>query len=82
MQIVDEYKNRLQQATTTSEKAAIAAELHQLASTFNTDQRKEYEEAMRQMHQAVEAKLPIIDAVVEKAHSLMASIEARRTVRA
>ena len=81
MQIVNEYKSKLQQATTVSEKALVAAELHRIASTFNASQRKEYEEAMRQMHQTIEAKLPATDAVVEKAQSLMAIIEARRAVR-
>ena len=81
MQIVDEYKHRVEQAATMSEKADIAAELHQLASTFDADQRNEYEEAMRQMRQTLDARIPLMDAAVEKAEHIMASIEARRTVR-
>jgi uncharacterized Rossmann fold enzyme len=81
MKIVDEYHERLKQAASVEEKKAIAAELHVLAQQFDSVKRNEYERAMREKSFQVVSALPEIDAVVHKAKSLIAAIEARRSVQ-
>lgn len=81
MDIINEYQTRVRQASTTEEKKAIAAELHQLATTFSIEQRKEYEEAMQQQLNDVVVKMSMIDPVIQRAQNLVVAIEARRLVQ-
>ena len=81
MKIVDEYHDRLTQATSVEEKKQIAVELHIVAQKFDPIERRDYELAMREKHLQVVATLPDIDAVVNKAQNLINAIEARRSVQ-
>lgn len=81
MDIVNQYRTKVQQAITKEEKKAIAAELHQLATTFNPEQREEYEETMRYIHEEMIAKFSVIDPVIQRAQDLLATIEARQSVQ-
>lgn len=81
MKIIDDYYDRLKQATSREEKQAIATELHELAKKFDIAERAEYEDAMREKHRQTLSLLPEIDAVVKRSQDLLAAIEARRSVQ-
>lgn len=77
MKEVEEYRNRIRAAKTLDEKKAIAAELHQLADTFNESQQKEYRLAMRTIEDGILVKLQAIEPYAQRAEELISRIKSR-----
>ncbi|MVM38226.1 hypothetical protein GO730_12655 [Spirosoma sp. HMF3257] len=71
MNIVDEYRNRIRKATNLDEKKAIAAELHQLANTFDEVQRSNYEQAMQELRSDIVLQLEVIDPISRRAEAIL-----------
>ena len=71
MNIVEEYRSRIRHATNLDEKKAIAAELHQLADTFDEVQRGNYEQTMQEVRLDITRQLEIIDPVAQHTEAIL-----------
>jgi hypothetical protein len=79
-ELVQEYRFKIRQAGNVIEKKRLAAELHQLAMSFDEVHRNEYNIAMQKITNEVKAKMALMDPIIQQAEELLASIEARRSV--
>lgn len=79
MKIVDDYRTRIQQADTTEQKRMLANELHQLADSFSTSERDEYEQAMHELRQQISQQLNTINSVNERAIDILNRYTAIKT---
>ncbi|GAB4028236.1 hypothetical protein [Spirosoma koreense] len=77
MKEIEEYRRRIQQASTLEEKKAIAAELHRLADTFDESQQQEYQSAMGALKNDLITRLETMDPYIQQAEELVARIKAR-----
>ena len=77
MNEVEEYRDRIRQATSIEEKQAIAAELHRLAETFDESKKAAYELAMKKLREDIADRLDAVTPYAKRAEELLNRIKSR-----
>lgn len=71
MNLVEEYRTRIGQATSLDQKKALAAELHQLTDTFDDAQWADYKQAMTRLREDVAKQLIALEPYVGRAGAVL-----------
>lgn len=77
MEIIEAYRVRIRQATSTDEKQAIAAELHQLADTFDEPTKAAYRLAMKKLRDDIADRLEAVGPRAEQATEIISRLQSQ-----